>query len=211
MKLSKRTKNAISLIMFFAVLFLHVIQIVFLTMKITGDVSWSWWTTLTPLFCTVGLPIAIVVIAVIVLAPKVMIEEVKQRKRVEAEAKKYGMERKPGESAGDLKKRIVRRNMIEGNYSRKNIKDEILRAFPNVGSCQIFVNNQTNEVVLIPHPTDESAEWNEALLKWQTTNFTDDELREIAKFAAQYIPDKYKITARNAETKERDEDGTTET
>lgn len=211
MKLSKRATNAIALVVFFAELFLHILQVVFLTMKFTGAVSWSWWTTLTPLFCVVGLPIAIVVIAVIVLAPKVMIEEVKRRKRVEAEAEKYGMERKPGESTGDLKKRIVRRNMIEGNYSRKNIKDEILEAFPNVGSCQIFVNNQTNEIVLIPHPTDESAEWNETLLKWQTTNFTDDELGEIAKFAAQYIPDKYKITARNVETKERDEDGTTET
>lgn len=209
MKLSKRATNAISLITFFAELFLHILQIVFLTMKLTGAVGWSWWTTLTPLFCAFGLPIAIVMIAVIVLAPKVMIEEVKRRKRVEAEAEKYGMERKPGESTGDLKKRIVRRNMIEGNYSRKNIKDEILEAFPNVGSCQIFVNNQTNEVVLIPRPA--SAEWNEALLKWQSTDFTDDELREIAKFAAQYIPDKYKITARNAETKERDEDGTTET
>ena len=189
MKLSKRATTAIGCLWVAAAMILIVLQIVFLTMKLAGAVDWSWWTTLIPIFCVLGLPLAIVVIAVIVLAPKVLIEDRRRRKRVEAEAKKYGMERKPGESTGDLKKRIVQRNMITGNYSRKDIKDEILRAFPNVGSCQILVNNQTDEIVLIPRSAETEI---------GAAAFTDDELQEIAEFAAQYIPVKYKVTIRRA-------------
>ena len=185
MKLSKRASSAIGCLWLLASALLILLQIVFLTLKLAGAVSWSWWTTLIPIFCVLGLPLAIVVIAVIVLAPKVLIEDRRRRKRVEAEAKKYGLERKPGESTGDLKKRIVQRNMITGNYSRKDIKDEILRAFPNVGSCQILINNQTDEIVLIPRRSDDD-------------DLTDAELREVAEFAAQYIPVKYKVTIRRA-------------
>lgn len=193
MKLSKRAASAIGCLWLVATALLIILQIVFMTMKLSGSVSWSWWTTLIPIFSAIGLPLAIIVIAVIVLAPKVLIEDRRRRKRVEAEAKKYGMERQPGESTGDLKKRIVRRNMIAGNYSRKEIKDEILRAFPNVGSCQFLINNQTNEIVLIPRSAETEI---------GVAAFTDDELREIAEFAAQYIPPTYTIKATNAKSEE---------
>lgn len=193
LKLSKKASSAIGCLWLVADAILIILQIVFLTMKISGAVSWSWWATLIPVFCLAGLPIAVLMVAVIVLAPKAIIEDRRRSRHVEAEAKKYGMERNPGESTGELKKRIVQRNMIAGNYSRKDIKDEILRAFPNVGSCQILINNQTNEIVLIPR----SAE-----VEIGDAAFTDDELREIAEFAAQYIPIKYRITARNAEAQQ---------
>lgn len=196
MKLSKRASKAIGFLWMLSEVVLFILQIIFLTLKLAGAVDWSWWTTLIPIFSVIGLPLAIIVIAVIILAPKVLIEDRRRRKRVEAEAKKYGMERRPGESTGDLKKRIVQRNMIAGNYSRKEIKDEILRAFPNVGSCQFLINNQTNEIVLIlrrwcPMPSEAAV-----------ASFTDNELREIAEFAAQYIPTKYTITAKNANSEE---------
>ena len=193
MKLSKRASNAIGCIWLVAEFLMLLLQVIFLTLKISGTVSWSWWMTLSPIFCVFGLPIAIVVIAVIVLAPKDMIEERQRRKRVEAEAKRYGMQRKPGESVGDLKKRIVQRNMISGNYTRKDIKDEILRAFPNVGSCQISIDNLTNEIVLIPRSAETEI---------GAATFTDDELREIAELAAQYIPMRYTIIAKNAKQEE---------
>ena len=189
MKLSKRASKAIGCLWLLSEVVLLVLQIIFLTLKISGAVSWSWWATLIPFFFVWGLPIAIVVIAVIVLAPKELIEERQRSKRVEAEAKKYGMERKPGESTGDLKKRIVQRNMIAGDYTRKDIKDEILRAFPNVGSCQICINNQTDEIVLIPRSAGHEL-GHEPL--------TDNDLWEIAEFAAQYIPVKYKVTIKRA-------------
>lgn len=188
-KVSKKATTTIGCLWIAATLILILLQIVFLTLKLAGSVSWNWLVVLTPTICVIGFPLAIIVIAVIVLVPKVLIEDRRRRKRVEAEAKKYGMERKPGESTGDLKKRIVQRNMITGNYSRKDIKDEILRAFPNVGSCQILVNNQTDEIVLIPRSAETEI---------GAAAFTDDELQEIAEFAAQYIPVKYKVTIRRA-------------
>ena len=186
MKLSKRATTAIGCLWVAVAMILIVLQIVFLTMKLAGAVDWSWWTTLIPIFCVLGLPLAIVVIAVIVLAPKVLIEDRRRRKRVEAEAKKYGMERKPGESTGELKKRIVQRNMITGNYSRKEIKDAVLEAFPELGSCQFLVNNVTGEIVMIPRRSDDE-------------KITDDDLREIAKFAAQFIPMQYTLIAKHPE------------
>ena len=186
MKLSKRATTAIGCLWVAVAMILIVLQIVFLTMKLAGSVDWSWWTTLIPIFCVLGLPLAIVVIAVIVLAPKVLIEDRRRRKRVEAEAKKYGMERKPGESTGELKKRIVQRNMIAGNYSRKEIKDAVLEAFPELGSCQFLVNNVTSEIVMIPRRSDDE-------------KIADDDLREIAKFAAQFIPMQYTLIAKHPE------------
>lgn len=186
MKLSKRATSAIGCLWLVVGTLLIILQIVFLTMKLAGAVSWSWWTTLIPIFCVLGLPLAIVVIAVIVLAPKVLIEDRRRHKRVEAEAKKYGIERKPGESTGDLKKRIVQRNMITGNYSRKDIKDAVLEAFPELGSCRFLVNNQTDEIVMIPRRSDD-------------VDLTDAELREVAKFAAQFIPMKCTLTVKRPE------------
>lgn len=186
MKLSKRATTAIGCLWVAVAMILIVLQIVFLTMKLAGAVDWSWWTTLIPIFCVLGLPLAIVVIAVIVLTPKALIEDRRRRKRVEAEAEKYGMERKPGESTGELKKRIVQRAMITGNYSRKEIKDAVLEAFPELGSCQFLVNNVTSEIVMIPRRSDDE-------------KITDDDLREIAKFAAQFIPMQYTLIAKHPE------------
>lgn len=186
MKLSKRTTTAIGCLWLVAGTILIILQIVFPTMKLAGAVDWSWWTTLIPIFCVLGLPLAIVVIAVIVLAPKVLIEDRRRRKRVEAEAKKYGMERKPGESTGELKKRIVQRNMITGNYSRKEIKDAVLEAFPELGSCQFFTDNQNDVIVMIPRRSDDE-------------DLTDVELKEVAEFAAQFIPVKYTLKVKRPE------------
>ena len=193
MKLSKKATEAIGCLWLIVGILLIILQIAFLTMKLDRTVNWSWWTTLIPTFCMIGIPIAIIVIAVIALVPKALIEDRRRRKRVEAEAKKYGMERKPGESTGDLQKRIVQRNMIKGNYSRKEIKDEILRAFPHVGSCQILINNQTDEIVL------NLRSWCPITKETDAAPFTDSELQEIVEFAAQYIPMTYTITAKNKE------------
>lgn len=190
MRLNKKASSAIGCIYLIVELALIVAQIVFLTMKVSDAVSWSWWAVLTPTFCMIGFPLAFIVIAILALLPKAVIEDRRKRKRVEAEAEKYGMRRKPGESTEELKKRIIQRNMITGSYTRKEIKDMILEAFPTVGSCQILIDNQTDEIVLLPRVGDPER---------HAATFTEDELFEIAKFAAQYIPIKYTITARNAE------------
>jgi hypothetical protein len=105
---------------------------------------------------------------------------------VDAEAKKYGMKRQPGESTSDLKKRIVRRNMLSGNYSRKDIKDMILAKYPDVGSCMISINNHAKRITLILNSAPA-----------YDRSFTYDQLNEIADFAAEYIPAEYTVIARN--------------
>ena len=190
MKLSKRLTSALGCLWLFAGNLLIILQIVFLTLKLGGFVAWSWWVTLIPLFCVFGLPVAGVVLAVIVLVPKMLIAEIKRSIRVEAEARKYGMERKPGESTTELKKRIIRRNMIAGNYSRKDIKDAILEAFPSLGSCQIIIDNQADEIVMIPRRAEKIN---------GSTNLTQFELRDVAQFVAQMIPEKYTLTVKNSD------------
>lgn len=196
MKLSKKTASALGCLITGIMFALIALQIVFLTMKLVGAYNWSWWTTLIPFFCMIGLPIAIIVVAVIVLAPKVLIENRQRRKRVEAEAAYFGLERKPGESIGDLKKRIVRRNMISGNYSRKDIKDILLENFPALASVQFEINNQSKNIVMLVRKMPSNYNG------WKVEQFTDDELKEIAAFADQYVPFDYEVTIRNAETKE---------
>lgn len=191
MKLSRRTNKTIGCGWILACFLLFLLQIVFTTMKLCGSIGWSWWAVLIPTFCVFGLPIAIIVIAVIVLAPKMLIENRKRHKRIEAEAKRYGMERKPGESDRDLKLRIIRRNMIVGDYTAKDVKQIILDTFPEVGSCQIFTRD---EKVLLR-------------VRGVSTIFSENDLRKIAKTAAKYIPHNYTITAQNAETEEGEING----
>ena len=190
MKLSKRLASTLSYLWLLAGNLLVITQIVCLILKLGHIVDWSWWVTLLPIISVVALPLAVVVIAAIVLATKMLIKEIKRSIRVETEARMYGIERKPGESTTELKKRIIRRNMIAGNYSRKDIKDEILKAFPSLGSCQIIIDNQAAEIVMIPRRAEAVN---------GSTHLTQFELRDVALFAAQMIPEKYTLTVKNAE------------
>ena len=185
----KRNNRVAAVFLLLSYSLLLVLQIVFLTLKLSEAASLSWRTTLTPLYFMIWIPIAFVVTAVLVLLPGAVIEAIKRRKRIEAEAKKHGLVRKPGESDAELMKRIVRRNMIAGDYTRKDIKDVILKAFPEVGSCQIFVNCQGDEIVIRLRGVEAEI---------GTPYFSDDDLQEVAKFSEAYIPPRYKITVKNA-------------
>lgn len=186
MKVSRKASRNVGCIYLIVCFALLAVQIVLLTMKCTDAIDWSWWIVLVPIILVFGLPFAALVVLVIALIPIEMWKLWKTKKRVEAEAEKYGMKRLPGESTGDLKKRIVRRNMISGEYSRKEVKDKILAKYPNVGSCVISINNYANTITLVLRRSDQGA------------GFTVDELNEIAAFAAEFIPMNYTITAKNA-------------
>lgn len=192
MKLSKKASKAIGCLWLILNTLLLILQTIFLTMKLAGSVSWSWWATLSPTFCMFGLPIAIIVIAVIILMPKLLVNNYKITKAVDREAEKYGMARKPGESNVELKKRIVRRNMVAGNHSRKQIKDILMEAFPSLASVQFEVDHQNNVIQLLVRkmPSNDDG--------WKAEQFTDEELREIANEAAQYIPAYCTVTIKQA-------------
>ena len=181
-KTSQRCGCALALYILAAV----VTQVVFLTLKLSGAVSWSWWIVLIPILSPAALSIVGLMLAVIILTPIQTYKTVKKRRRIEKQAEIYGMKRKPGETDGELKKRIVQRNMITGNYSRKEIKDAVLEAFPELGSCQFFADNQNDVIVMIPRRSDDE-------------DLTDVELKEVAEFAAQFIPVKYTLKVKRPE------------
>ena len=130
--------------------------------------------------------------------PKLVVNNYKITKVVDREAEKYGMVRKPGESTAELKKRIVRRNMIAGNYSRKDIKDILMEAFPSIASVQFEVDNQNDVIQLLVRkmPSNDDG--------WKAEQFTDEELREIANEAAQYIPAYFTVTIKQAKEEKHD-------
>ena len=179
-----------------------VIQIVFLTLKISGGVDWSWWIVLIPILSPIALSVVIIVAAVLILLPIELYKSVKKSRRIDAEAEQYGMKRRAGESDADLKKRIVRRNMIAGNYTRKEIKDTLLETFPELASVQMSTNNETNTIVMTVRraPSEKNG--------WKIERFTEEELREIVNKATEYIPPTYTVTIREA--KEEVEDAKTE-
>jgi len=48
--------------------------LVFLVLKLTGNITWSWWWVTSPLWMPVAFVLAIVIVAVIVLFIKEIIE-----------------------------------------------------------------------------------------------------------------------------------------
>ena len=189
MKASKQANRNVGCMYLTICFALIVLQVVLLTLKCTGAIGWSWWAVLVPAIIVFVLPVAVLIVVVLALIPSAVWKAWTTTKRINAMAAKYGMARQPGESNAELKKRIMRRNMLCGNYSRKDIKDMILDKFPAVGSCLVSVNNNTKTVTLVLRRayTDELG-----------AGFTDAQLAEIAAFAADYIPVECTIMARNA-------------
>lgn len=177
-----------------------ICQVVFLTLKLCGAVAWHWALVLLPIMIIVGLPLLLIILYVFLRLPSEIVRNYQRKKRVDAEAAKYGMERQPGESTGELKKRIITRNMISGDYSRKDLKETIMNRFPDVASCQFFINNspQNPTIVISVKKVDD---FSGSGVKFQ--KFTDAELAEIFTVAAPYIPEKYRITIKNKEIEEK--------
>ena len=177
-----------------------ICQIVFLTLKLCGAIAWHWALVLLPLMILVGLPLLLIILYVFLRLPSEIVRNYKRKKRVDAEAAKYGMERQPGESTGELKKRIITPNMISGDYSRKDLKETIMNRFPDVASCQFYTNNspQNPTIVISVKKVDD---FSDGGVKFQ--RFTDAELAEIFAAAVPYIPEKYRVTIKNKEIEEK--------
>ncbi len=173
-----------------------ICQVVFLTLKLCGAVAWHWAIVLIPLMVIFGLPILFVFLYVLLRLPSEVARNIQRKKRVDAEAAKYGMERQPGETTGELKKRIITRNLIAGEYSRKDLKDHLLQKFPDCASCAFLVNNQPGApaLVIIVKKADTFVNGSPIFNK-----FTDEELAAIYAEAIRYIDPKYRVTIKNKE------------
>ena len=189
--MNKRKSTQIGCSFLLAWMIVAIAQIVFLTLKIAGAVSWSWLVTFAPILAFLGIIVGAIVVYILVKLPGEVAKTLERRRRVEKEAKELGMERQPGESDADLKKRIVRRNMISGNYTRKEIKDIILETFPTVASCQFEIDNEKHTIEMIVRRLPE-----ENGNGWIIDKFTDGELCQILDKATDYIPPAYTVKIR---------------
>lgn len=189
--MNKRKSTQIGCSFLLAWMTVAIAQIVFLTLKIAGAVSWSWLVTFAPILAFLGIVVGAIVVYILVKLPGEVAKTLERRRRVEKEAKELGMERQPGESDADLKKRIVRRNMISGNYTRKEIKDIILETFPTVASCQFEIDNEKHTIEMIVRRLPE-----ENGNGWIVDKFTDGELCQILDKATDYIPPAYTVKIR---------------
>ena len=94
-------------------LFLSLLTLTFIVLKLANVIGWGWAWVLSPLWIPTAAAIVIIVIAVGVALATVGRKKDELDKitasyvGLDEEAAKYGIERQPGESNLDLKKRIA--------------------------------------------------------------------------------------------------------
>ena len=99
-------------------IFWMLLTILAIVLKLTGAVSWSWWLILLPAILPLSLALLILVPTIIALLIKYVELEVlhdmtaNAREKsneaiIDSVAAEYGLEREPGESNVELKKRIA--------------------------------------------------------------------------------------------------------
>lgn len=94
--------------------FFGLLAIAFIVLKLTGVIGWSWLWVLAPIWIPAAIVIAVLLAVLIVILVKegVKQSEGKQRRQersfgIDEQARQYGLERQPGESDLDLKRRIA--------------------------------------------------------------------------------------------------------
>lgn len=95
-------------------IFLSLLTVAFIVLKLTGVIDWSWLWVLAPIWIPAGIVLVILLLVLVVVLVKESTKEVQRQQRtaahaagIDAEAAKYGIERQPGESNVDLKRRIA--------------------------------------------------------------------------------------------------------
>lgn len=95
-------------------IFLSLLTVAFIVLKLTGVINWSWLWVLAPIWIPAGIVLVILLLVLVIVLVKSTSELVQQNQKAEAhaasidaEAAKYGIERQPGESNVDLKRRIA--------------------------------------------------------------------------------------------------------
>lgn len=93
--------------------FCGLLALVFIVLKLTHVIDWSWLWVLAPIW----IPAAIAAVILLVIVAAAAAAEVKLQmefKAIDAEAAKYGLKRWAGEGNGSLKQRIAIERAKEG-------------------------------------------------------------------------------------------------
>lgn len=106
--------------------FCGLLTIAFIILKLTGVISWSWLWVLAPIWIPTAIVLAVLLVVLIVVLVKEGVKQTEERQRrelrsenIDEQARRYGLERQPGESDLELKKRI--------SYAESNLHEWLNR------------------------------------------------------------------------------------
>lgn len=94
--------------------FCGLLTIAFIVLKLTGFIDWSWLWVLAPIWIPTAIVIAVLLVVLVVILVKETIKQTEEHRRrelhssgIDEEARHYGLERQPGETDLELKKRLA--------------------------------------------------------------------------------------------------------
>lgn len=94
--------------------FCGLLTIAFIILKLTGVISWSWLWVLAPIWIPAAIVLAVLLVVLIVVLMKEGVKQTEEKQRrqerslgIDEQARRYGLERQPGETDLELKKRIA--------------------------------------------------------------------------------------------------------
>lgn len=106
--------------------FCGLLTIAFIILKLTGVISWSWLWVLAPIWIPTAIVLAVLLVVLIVVLVKEGVKQTEEKQRrqerslgIDEQARHYGLERQPGESDLELKKRIAFLKQAERRAGRR--------------------------------------------------------------------------------------------
>lgn len=106
--------------------FCGLLAIAFIVLKLTGFIDWSWLWVLAPLWIPLAIVLVVLLAVLIVVLVKEGVRQTEEQQRrelrsggIDEQARRYGLERQPGESDLDLKKRIAFLKQAERRAGRR--------------------------------------------------------------------------------------------
>ena len=106
--------------------FCGLLTIAFIVLKLTGFIDWSWLWVLAPLWIPVAFFLVVLLASLMFVLVKESVRQAERQKRrelhssgIDEQARHYGLERQPGESDIELKKRIAFFKQAERRAGRR--------------------------------------------------------------------------------------------
>ena len=94
--------------------FCGLLTIAFIVLKLTGVISWSWLWVLAPIWSPAAIILNGLLIVLFVVLVKEGVKQVEEKQHrqerslgIDEQPRRYGLERQPGETDLELKKRIA--------------------------------------------------------------------------------------------------------
>ena len=97
--------------------FCGLLTIAFIVLKLTGVISWSWLWVLAPIWIPAAIVLAVLLVVLIVVLVKEGVKQTEEKQR--QKDRHYGLERQPGETDLELKKRIAFLKQAERRAGRR--------------------------------------------------------------------------------------------